>query len=338
MVKRILAAILSLLAQSLAFAGPATEERTASRDQIFESMPSLETPYQTIPEGDYYVRKILIRSVSYEGISPFDYASLCVRVRKSTGSDGKSVNRIWLYDGETMKKLDKKIELTRWNDCSWEECGSYFTERTYNEIPCSWPGTINWAELKDSGTGFHSDSFNEVFMRSIDPDEELTADFCVHYCLYYSKNTNRDSEGHPSDTEVEPGLCLSAASFKDGIQSEYKYIFGPQKCEPEVAYEIPFPVLVVPTAKIEAYTHRDFSKSPDILLSFPAPNDALHEIMEYGEPPALVLTGMVQGKNGIYYEARYRGSSVWIKESSVPEKSCYPAMYFISRRLEYLVH
>ncbi len=316
MMKRILAAILSLLALSLAFAERAPEERTASRDQIFESMPSLETPYQTIPEGDYYVRKILIRSVSYEGISPFDYANLSVRVRKSTGSDGKSLNRIWLYDGETMIKLDKKIELTRWNDCSWEECGSYFTERTYNEIPCSWPGTINWAELKDSGIGFHSDSFNEVFMRSIDPDEELTADFCVHCCLYYSKNISAEIYEDSYLAKSEPALCLAVAALNGGIQCEYRYIFGPEKCEPEVVYDIDFPVLVLPESDCEI--------------------ESLYLIANGDCTPPLVLTGMELTQEGIFYDAASRGKKIRVHESKVPEKSCFPSIYFIKRRIEYL--
>ena len=302
-------------------------------------MPCYEDRYKTIPAGDYYVNKIIIRSVSYYGISPFEYKNLCVRSREAVGANGESVNKVWIYDGSSMKKIDKKIILTRWNDCSWDECGSYFSERTYNEITSSWPGQFNWGELKDSsdsGTDFYTDDFEELFYHSISPDEKLTAESAVHYCLHYSENINRDSEGRPSAAKVEPALCLSAASFKEGIQSEYKYIFGPKKCEPELVYEIPFPVLVAPTAKIEAYTHTDFSKSPDILLSFPDSNDALYEIAEYNEPPALVLTAMTQSKTGIYYEAQYKGSSVWIKESSIPQKSCYPAMYFINRRLEYL--
>ena len=289
------------------------------QEKKFSEMPYVDTGWFNLPEGDYYVNKIILHSVKYENFSPLEYKNLAVRVRG---------DRVWVYDRTTMKGIENTSDA-RWCDCSWEECGSHFSKNLYDKI-ASW--NVSWGEVKDGRTDYYSNELRNFYTTS-GWGHNLTPDWVVHYCLYHCESEEFVKADGPNN------LYLAAASLKEGVQNEYEYVFGSEPVdEPEIVYEINFPLMLIPTESFRAYSKKDFSKSPNLTI----PANDYDFVYDYDDgkfikkPDAIYLNGSVESKNGIYYEAEYKGKKFWIYENDIPQKSLFQNEYFLLKRMGYM--
>lgn len=290
------------------------------QDNKFSDMPYVDTQWFSLPEGDYYVNKIILHSAKYENFSPLEYKNLAVKVKG---------RRVWIYDRTTMKGIEKTSD-DRWCDCSWEDCGSHFSKNLYDKI-ASW--NVSWGELKDERADYYTSDLRYFCTINDWGEYGEVPDWAVHYCLYHREDEDFVKADGPKN------LYLAAASLKEGVQNEYEYVFGPEPVDdPEIVYDIKFPLMLIPAESFRAYSKKDFSKS----LNLTIPASAYDYVYDYdgtlvpGMADIIYLTGSVESKKGIYYEAEYKGKKIWIYEKDIPQKSLFQDEYFLKKRLGYM--
>ena len=266
--------------------------------------------------GDYYVNKIFANSVQYDLISPYEYRNLALHVED---------NYVWLYDTSTLQRIfneggydydndwSNKVRYGRWNDCDWTECGSLYTEYLYHKMPCH--SGYFWGHYYEGDT--YVDLFNP-YMDETWHHGEL--DIATNYCMYYKEDFSwQDVWEYDSDEEKAflNKFWLFAGSIDHGIQNEYTLIFGNERVEPEVFYDIRLPHYLLLNGECKAYSTDNFTKGADLILKGNG---------DYNYTDLITLTEMVQTENGVYYKADYAGKNIWIYEYDLPPKSVYVTM------------
>jgi hypothetical protein len=263
--------------------------------------------------GDYYVNKIFANSVQYDLISPYEYRNLALHVED---------NYVWLYDTSTLQRIfneggydydndwSNKVRYGRWNDCDWTECGSLYTEYLYHKMPCH--SGYFWGHYYEGDT--YVDLFNP-YMDETWHHGEL--DIATNYCMYYKEDFSwQDVWEYDSDEEKAflNRFWLFAGSIDHGIQNEYTLIFGNERVEPEIFYDIRLPHYLLLNGECKAYSTDNFTKGADLILKGNG---------DYNSTDLITLTEMVQTENGVYYKADYAGKNIWIYEYDLPPKSVY---------------
>ena len=263
--------------------------------------------------GDYYVNKIFANSVQYDLISPYEYRNLALHVED---------NYVWLYDTSTLQRIfneggydydndwSNKVRYGRWNDCDWTECGSLYTEYLYHKMPCH--SGYFWGHYYEGDT--YVDLFNPYMDETWNHGE---LDIATNYCMYYKEDFSwQDVWEYDKDEEKAflNRFWLFAGSIDHGIQNEYTLIFGNERVEPEVFYDIRLPHYLLLNGECKAYSTDNFTKGADLILKGNG---------DYNYTDLITLTEMVQTENGVYYKADYAGKNIWIYEYDLPPKSVY---------------
>ena len=263
--------------------------------------------------GDYYVNKIFANSVQYDLISPYEYRNLALHVED---------NYVWLYDTSTLQRIfneggydydndwSNKVRYGRWNDCDWTECGSLYTEYLYHKMPCH--SGYFWGHYYEGDT--YVDLFNPYMDETWNHGE---LDIATNYCMYYKEDFSwQDVWEYDSDEEKAflNRFWLFAGSIDHGIQNEYTLIFGNERVEPEIFYDIRLPHYLLLNGECKAYSTDNFTKGADLILKGNG---------DYNSTDLITLTEMVQTENGVYYKADYAGKNIWINEYDLPPKSVY---------------
>lgn len=121
---------------------------------------------------------------------------------------------------------------------------------------------------------------------------------------------------------------------------DYILIFGTENKEPEITYDITFPLYVFnDNGKINAYTTKDFTNPPDFLI--PINNCAVsrqkvkdiitdyefesiyYYISDENIENLIILNDMFITDSGVFFEGTYHDKTVWIKEEDFPQKNIF---------------
>ncbi len=258
-----------------------------------------------IPDGDYFVKKIYVNSVQNDLNTPFEYKKLALHVEGPV---------LWIYDTSTLRRFyndnpndwdidETRVYQGRWNDCSWDECDSIFSEYLYNKMPCQ--GGYFW------GAYYEDNQYKELF----NPYNRIST--VNSYLIYYKEYRfwQDDQNNLDDDAANINKILFFGASYNHGLQNEYMYVFERNPIEVDFSYDIKLPAYVMLKKDCKAYSTEDFTGQPDSILSA---NVEAGNILNQ-----ITLEEMRVMEDGVYYKAVCEGKSLWVYEYDLPEKSVF---------------
>jgi len=99
-------------------------------------------------------------------------------------------------------------------------------------------------------------------------------------------------------------------------KAQVVFIYGTEKVNPEIKYEVEFP-WYSHTSTCEAYSTKDFSKDPDLTLTGDQREGPCFTLSEEGKASIIKFIGMETYKGQRVYSAVYKDKNVWIKDSDL---------------------
>lgn len=296
-----------------------TEEIVIDRWESWTSVKpySLEN-YREVADGDYCVNKIYASSVQDDLIYPYENTSLVLHVEGENAwlCDASTLRRYYNPDKYDYGEFVNKVHLGRWNDCSWDDSGSIYTEYVYERMPAR--SGYFWG-----GHKYDDEEYSEFFNPFC---QDLNTNYCMHYKDEYhwaDRVYNRDEESAFMNKVV-----LFAASIDHGLQNEYIYVFEPTDVKPRFRYDIHLPVYVMLKNDCKAYSSDDFSNEADTVL--PANYNGIDPI-----ETNITLEEMKVLNEGVYYKANNDGNFVWVYEYDLPAKCVFSSVENMERYINY---